>query len=282
MLGAWSSRPAPPDPATVLALVLAVESVSAVAAAAVATAEPAPSAASEAAPARPETVVAPEAAATPLDEAAVLPGPAAPAGSVALRPVAPDADSPAGSTPAVRVTAPRRSTSASSAGVGHVRVHEVRPRASTRSGAHRVRATGASDGPASFSGPTTSGSRRSASTARCRAFPCNRSRPPDNYMYRWGCAGANNVYLLGHAYSVFSPLHDAYVGGRLRKGMEAVYADANGRVHRYTVRWWKLVRPTTSASWAWAPQSVPSMTLQTCVGRNSQYRLMVRLVEVGG
>ena len=112
-------------------------------------------------------------------------------------------------------------------------------------------------------------------------FPCDRSRPPDNYVYRWGCAGANNVYLLGHAYSVFEPLHDAYVSGRLHRGMEAVYADAGGRIHRYTVRWWKLVRPTTSASWAWAAQRVPSMTLQTCVGRNSQYRLMVRLVEVG-
>jgi hypothetical protein len=111
-------------------------------------------------------------------------------------------------------------------------------------------------------------------------FPCSRSRPPDNYVYRWGCAGSNNVYLMGHAWGVFKPLHDAYVNGRLRKGMKTVYADAKGRVHTYTVRWWKLTRPTTSASWAWAPQPVPSMTLQTCVGSRSQYRLMVRLVRV--
>ena len=85
---------------------------------------------------------------------------------------------------------------------------------------------------------------------------------------------------MGHAHSVFKSLHNAYVSGRLRKGMKAIYADGKGNVHTYTVRWWKLTRPTTAASWAWAAQSVPSMTLQTCVGKNSEYRLMVRLVEV--
>jgi hypothetical protein len=110
------------------------------------------------------------------------------------------------------------------------------------------------------------------------AFPCSRSRPPDNYVYRWGCAGRNNVYLMGHAHSVFKPLHDAFVSGRLRKGMKVYYADATGRVRTYAVSWWKTTRPTTSASWAWAAQSRPSMTLQTCVGANSAFRLMVRLV----
>jgi len=113
-------------------------------------------------------------------------------------------------------------------------------------------------------------------------FPCDRTRPPDSYMYRWGCAGANNVYLMGHAYSVMKPLHDAYVSGRLKVGMKAYYAGADGKVHVYAVRWWRLTRPTTDAAWAWAAQSVPSMTLQTCVGADSQWRLMVRLVEVGG
>jgi hypothetical protein len=99
-------------------------------------------------------------------------------------------------------------------------------------------------------------------------------------MYRWGCAGSNNVYLMGHAYGVMKPLHDAYVGGRLKVGMKAWYADGGGTVHVYAVTWWKLTRPTTAASWAWAAQAVPSMTLQTCVGANSEYRLMVRMVEV--
>ena len=110
------------------------------------------------------------------------------------------------------------------------------------------------------------------------AFPCSRTRPPDNHVYRWGCAGRNNVYLMGHAYSVFKPLHDAYVSGRLRKGMKVFYADSAGHVRTYSVIWWKVTRPTPGAAWAWAPQSRPSMTLQTCVGARSEYRLMVRLV----
>ena len=79
---------------------------------------------------------------------------------------------------------------------------------------------------------------------------------------------------------MFKALHDAYYNGRLRKGMKVIYADGSSKVHTYSVIWWKVVAPTTAASWAWAAQSVPSMTLQTCLGSNSQYRLMVRLVRV--
>jgi hypothetical protein len=115
-----------------------------------------------------------------------------------------------------------------------------------------------------------------------QAFPCDRERPPDNFMYRWGCAGENNVYLMGHAYSAMKPLHDAYYNGRLKVGLKVYYAGSNGKVRTYAVRWWKKTLPTPDASWAWAPQAKPSMTLQTCVGKDSKYRLMVRLVEVGG
>jgi sortase (surface protein transpeptidase) len=112
------------------------------------------------------------------------------------------------------------------------------------------------------------------------SFPCSRSQAPGNRVYRWGCAGANNIYLMGHAYSVFKPLHDAYVNGRLKKGMKVIYADGSGRIHTYSVIWWKVTKPTTSASWAWAAQSKPSMTLQTCVGARGELRLMVRLVAI--
>ena len=109
-------------------------------------------------------------------------------------------------------------------------------------------------------------------------FPCTRTRPPDNYMYRWGCAGHNNVYLLGHAYSVMNGLHDAYVSGRLYVGMIAKYADGNGRIRTYRVTEWRVVDPAAGVRWAIADQPVPSMTLQTCVGSKSQWRLNVRLV----
>ena len=113
---------------------------------------------------------------------------------------------------------------------------------------------------------------------RVYSFACTRSRDPDNLIYRWGCAGYNNVYILGHAWGVMKPLHDLYVRGGLRKGLVAIYADGAGRVHWYRVVSWRIVDPS-EVSWAIAAQSVPSMTLQTCVGKNSQYRLNVRLVQ---
>jgi hypothetical protein len=112
-------------------------------------------------------------------------------------------------------------------------------------------------------------------------FSCSSSAYPGTRVYRWGCGGTNNVYLFGHASSVFTPLHDAYVRGRLRAGMEVVYADGGGRITRYAVSWWKVVAPDGDVAWAYAAQSRPSMTLQTCVGANSAYRLVVRLSKKG-
>jgi sortase (surface protein transpeptidase) len=108
-------------------------------------------------------------------------------------------------------------------------------------------------------------------------YSCSRSTALANVVYRWGCGGSNNVYLMGHAWGVFRSLHNAYVQGRLRKGMLVIYADGKGRVTRYRVSFWKVVSPV-GAGWAYAAQSRPSMTLQTCVGSRSQYRLVVRLV----
>jgi sortase (surface protein transpeptidase) len=110
-------------------------------------------------------------------------------------------------------------------------------------------------------------------------FSCSSSAYPGNRVYRWGCAGKNNVYLFGHAHSVFKSLHDAYVRGRLSKGMKVIYADNSGKVSTYAVTWWKITTPDKGA-WAYAAQSRPSLTLQTCVGARSQYRLIVRLLKV--
>ena len=114
---------------------------------------------------------------------------------------------------------------------------------------------------------------------RVLAFPCSRTRAPDMAVYRWGCAGANNVYLLAHAGGPFGRLHDLYVTGRLRRGMSVVYADGAGRIHRYAVRWWRVVLPTRG-DFAFAALATSSMTLQTCVGAGDRYRLVVRLSEV--
>jgi len=111
-------------------------------------------------------------------------------------------------------------------------------------------------------------------------FPCSRSEPPGHLVYRWGCAGRNNVYLFAHASSLFKPLHDLYASGNLRKGMRVMYSDANAHVRTYAVTFWKVVRPDGDVGWAYASLSTPSMTLQTCFGTNSQYRLVVRLVQI--
>ena len=55
--------------------------------------------------------------------------------------------------------------------------------------------------------------------------------------------------------------------------------EAAGNVATYAVSWWKLTTPDKGA-WAYAAQSTPSLTLQTCVGAQSQYRLIVRLRKV--
>ena len=94
-------------------------------------------------------------------------------------------------------------------------------------------------------------------------------------MYRWGCAGRNNIYLLGHASGVFKALHDAYLSGRLQVGMVAIYSDGLGRIHHYRVTAWKVVSPS-DISWAGATRT-QTMTLQTCMGANNAYRLDVRL-----
>jgi Sortase domain len=110
-------------------------------------------------------------------------------------------------------------------------------------------------------------------------YACSSSYYPGNRVYRWGCAGSNNIYLFGHAHSVFKALHDAYVRGRLRKGMKVIYANGAGQVSTYAVSWWRLTTPDNGA-WAYASQSRPSLTLQTCVGANNKYRLIVRLRKI--
>ena len=108
-------------------------------------------------------------------------------------------------------------------------------------------------------------------------FACTRKTPPANLVYRWGCAGKNNVYLFGHAWGVMKPLHDGYLAGRVKIGMIAKYADATGKVRTYRVTAIRIVTPDQVA-WAIASQPVASMTFQTCIGASSEHRLLVRLV----
>lgn len=114
------------------------------------------------------------------------------------------------------------------------------------------------------------------------AWPCAGGSIPDK-VYSWGCEGTNNVYMLGHAYGVFKPLHDAYHSGALHVGLIAYYAAGDGQVHAYRVTQVRHVLGADYKQWStWAvgSQSSPSLTLQTCDGATSNWRIEVRLVQI--
>jgi hypothetical protein len=110
-------------------------------------------------------------------------------------------------------------------------------------------------------------------------------------IYRWGCAGDNNRYLVGHAYAAFAPLHDfvaargAHAGPAALVGMPVYLRLASGEVLRYRVAWagvWDVDTWGRSGDfWAWNATRAPSITLQTCSGPASEYRIVVRAVLVG-
>jgi hypothetical protein len=109
---------------------------------------------------------------------------------------------------------------------------------------------------------------------------CNGGLIPNRVEY-WACAGKHNLYLLGHAWGVFAKIHDGYHSGALRVGLAAWYADKAGRVHRYRISVIRHVANADYATWSrWAMASSSSqiITLQTCDGATSAYRILVRLV----
>jgi hypothetical protein len=100
-----------------------------------------------------------------------------------------------------------------------------------------------------------------------------------NGIWKWPCAGKNNLYLLGHAWGVFKPVHDGYHAGILTPGMVAIYTDGAGAVHSYRLLW---IEDLPVATWGkgadWAATSAPVITLQTCDGATDAYRIIVRFV----
>ncbi len=107
-----------------------------------------------------------------------------------------------------------------------------------------------------------------------------------NRIERWGCAGTGNTYLMGHAYGVFGRLSSAYSAGRLQAGLLATVTTRTG-TRTYRLAWARIVpasysyRGMSGDQWAWNATGTPSLTLQTCWGASSSYRLIVRFVAVG-
>lgn len=109
-------------------------------------------------------------------------------------------------------------------------------------------------------------------------------------IYRWGCAGDLNRYLMGHAFAGFEELHDfvaargVAAGTRALVGMPVYLRTATGRRVVFRVTWARVASVTywgrTGERWAWNETKVPSITLQTCYGARSEYRLIVRAERV--
>ncbi len=97
-------------------------------------------------------------------------------------------------------------------------------------------------------------------------YACSRRDYPAPIVYRWGCAGTNNVYLFGHAANAFSALYRAFYAGRVKVGQVLIYADHAGVIHRYRLSVVRLENGALPADYRWAvgDQPVPSLTLQTC------------------
>ena len=114
-----------------------------------------------------------------------------------------------------------------------------------------------------------------------RNFNCAGSYVIPAGIWHFGCNGPRNIYLMSHAWSDFSALRVAYHAGNLTKGMTAYYAGPDGEVLRYKVAWIRHVTVETfnAGYWEWAINDVPAVTLQTCDGANSEYRIIVRLVR---
>lgn len=105
-----------------------------------------------------------------------------------------------------------------------------------------------------------------------------------NLVWSWDCSGHNNLYLLGHAWGVFKPLHDAFARGDLTPGLRLSLRSPNGSVSTFRLAWVRRVRWQDlgtdmwgpGRTWAWNATKHPVVTLQTCFGRHSQWRIIVR------
>jgi hypothetical protein len=104
-------------------------------------------------------------------------------------------------------------------------------------------------------------------------------------IYRWGCGPASNIYLLGHAWSTFKKIRLGFHSGAMQVGQPVWYSNAQGDVSQWRVKWIRRVTDdyldATAGEWALNDSPTPIMTLQTCDGSQSQYRIIVRLVPAG-
>lgn len=124
--------------------------------------------------------------------------------------------------------------------------------------------------------------------ASWRWYGCDYGGDPDGLgrgVYRWGCGAVNNVYLMSHAWSTFKAIREGYHSGAMKEDQAVWYADGKGKVSQWRVKWIRRVDVDyfnqTAGEWASNDSAKPIMTLQTCDGRNNEFRIIVRLVPAG-
>jgi hypothetical protein len=139
--------------------------------------------------------------------------------------------------------------------------------------------------PASYSGPSHFWYPALNIDADWSWYGCDYGGDPNGLgggVFRWGCGPASNIYLLGHAWSTFKKVRIAFHSGAMQVGQSVWYSNAQGDVTKWQVSWIRRVTAeyldATAGDWALNDSATPIMTLQTCDGSQSQYRIIVRLV----
>ena len=90
---------------------------------------------------------------------------------------------------------------------------------------------------------------------------------------------------MSHAWSTFEAVREGYHSGAMDVGQTVWYADKGGNVSRWQVKWIRRVEldyfNRTAHEWATNDAGQQVITLQTCDGRNDQFRIVVRIVQDG-
>jgi len=101
-----------------------------------------------------------------------------------------------------------------------------------------------------------------------------------NQVYHWACAGQGNIFLLGHAASVFKPIYEARRHGTLTLGMRLYWTSKTGVRSSFRLTRIAVVRLSNiySAShyWIFNGASPAVVTLVTCYGYHDSKRIVAR------
>ena len=110
---------------------------------------------------------------------------------------------------------------------------------------------------------------------------CNGGLIPNHVEY-WGCVPRSNLVPARPRLGRLRQDPRRLSLGALHVGLTAWYADKAENVHKYRISWIRHVRNgglrVTGAKLAMAATSGQVITLQTCDGATSAYRILVRLV----